>query len=107
MTEPNTLTSTDDWAAKATTTVVGYVDKVRSATTGKALVISRLAVYGLAMALLAIILGILLLIFLVRAMVALTALLPFIEDGQVWLAYLILGVLFSAGGMFLWSKKGA
>lgn len=106
MTEPNTLTSTDDWAAKATTTVVGYVDKVRSMTTGKALVISRLAVYGVAMALLAVILLILLLVFLVRLLVSLTDTLG-MDAGTVWPTYLVLGVVFSAIGAGLWKKKGA
>lgn len=108
MTEPDTFTSSDDWAAKATTTVVGYVDTVREKSTGPALVVSRYAVYGLVIALLAVVLAILLLIFLVRSMVALTAwIMPFIDDGEVWLAYLVLGAIFTAGGMLLWRGKGA
>ncbi len=101
MTEPNSLMSADDWAAKATTTVVGYVDKVRSMTTGKALMISRLAVYGVAMALLAVVLLILLLVVLVRALVVLSDVILF-EPGTVWPTYLFLGVVFSGLGALLW-----
>ncbi|MFW2380533.1 MAG: hypothetical protein ACN4GZ_02155, partial [Acidimicrobiales bacterium] len=56
----------DDWAGRATATVVGYVDTVRAASTGKALVASRVAVYGLATALIVLIIASLLLIVLVR-----------------------------------------
>ncbi len=96
----------DDWAAKAATTVVGYVDTVRNATTGKALVASRSAVYFLAIGLLAIVTLFLLLIVFVRFMVNLTGNVPGVDPGEVWLAYLIIGALFSALGMFMWVKKG-
>ncbi len=96
-----------DWAGKATTTVVGYVDTVRTATTGKALVASRAAVYFVAAGLVALVALVLLLLLLVRGMVVLTSFLPFIDSGEVWLAYLILGGLFSLVGMWLWKKKGA
>ncbi len=98
----------EDWAGRATATVVGYVDTVRSATTGRALVASRIAVYALAMGLIGIVIGILLLVLLVRLVGALTAwLLPFIEDGEIWFSYLILGTLFMIGGLILWRKKEA
>ncbi len=95
-----------DWASKATTTVVGYVDTVKGATTGKALVASRMAVYFLAAGLIALVALILLLLLIVRFAVVVSGYLPFISDGEVWLAYLVLGVLFSAVGFFLWKKKG-
>ena len=97
----------EDWPAKATQTVVDYVDTVRTATTGKALVASRALVYFFAIGLVGFMLFVLLLVMLVRALTSLTALLPFIDSGQVWLAYLILAGLFLLGGMFLWKKKEA
>ena len=103
-----TETSTDetDWAGRATATVVGYVDTVRSASTGKALVASRVAVYGLAMGLIAVIIGILFLVVLVRLLGAIyAAILPFVEEGEIWSSYLTFGVLFLIGGWLLWRKK--
>lgn len=97
----------EDWPAKATQTVVGYVDTVRTATTGKALVASRAIVYFLALGLVGFMLFILLLVLLVRLLTSVTALFPFIDSGEVWLAYLILGGLFLLAGMFLWKKKEA
>ena len=94
-----------DWAGRATATVVGYVDTVRSATTGKAMVASRYAVYALAMALIGLVIGIMLLVVQVRLDGSLFALLPGIEPGEIWPSYLLIGAIFLFGGMFLWRKK--
>ncbi len=96
-----------DWAGRAAATVVGYVDTVRSASTGKALVASRIAVYGVAMGLIGLVMGILLLVVLVRLVASITAVIPGlpIEPGEVWLSYLILGSIFLLGGWFLWRKR--
>ena len=100
------LAESEDWAGKATATVVGYVDTVRGATTGKALVASRAAVYFLAAGLIGIMLAILGLIMMVRFLVALTNwAVPFINGGEVWLAYLIIGSLFVFIGWGAWRKK--
>lgn len=104
----DTATEEDtDWAGRATATVVGYVDTVRSASTGKALVGSRIAVYGLAMGLIMVVMAILLLVVLVRLVASITAAIPGlgIESGQVWLSYLILGIIFLFGGWLLWRKR--
>ena len=102
------ITSTDeDWPAKASATVVHYVGTVRAATTGKALVASRYAVYVLAMALIALVLLVLLLLVLIRVLVAATGELPFIDEGETWLAYYILGAIFVLGGAFMWRRKEA
>ena len=69
MSEAEAITNTDDsndWPAKATQTLVGYVDTVRSATTGKALVASRALVYFLAIALIGFVVVILALVLFVR-----------------------------------------
>lgn len=94
-----------DWAARASTTIVQYVDTVRGATTGKALVATRAAVYFLAAGLMGIMLAVLFLIMVVRLLVALTGLLPFVDSGEVWMAYLILGLLFTLSGRSLWKRK--
>ncbi len=96
-----------DWPTTLTATLVGYVDTVKGATTGKALVASRMGVYFFPIALIAMVLAILLLIMVVRLLVVATGYLPFVDEGNPWLAYLILGSLFSAVGGFLWRKKDA
>ena len=97
----------DDWPAKASATIVQYVGTVRDKTTGPALSASRLAVYALAMALIAVIVAILALVLLVRVLVVATGYLPFVEAGETWLAYFILGALFMLPGLYLWRKKEA
>jgi hypothetical protein len=95
----------DDWPAKAADTVVRYVGTVREKTTGPALVASRYLVYALAMGLIALVLIVLLLLLLVRLVVAATNELPFVDDGETWLAYYILGAIFVLFGALLWRKK--
>lgn len=95
----------EDWPARASATVTQYVGTVRDKTTGPALVASRYAVYLLAIALIAVVIAILAMVLLVRLLVTATGLLPFVEAGETWLAYLIIGGLFIIGGMVLWRKK--
>lgn len=102
---PPVLPPTDDWPAKASATVVQYVGSVRDKTTGPALVASRMAVYFLAIGLVAVVLGILLLLLLVRVLVNATGALPFVDQNETWLAYLILGFIFLVVGGLLWRKK--
>lgn len=97
----------DDWPAKASATIVGYVGTVRDKTTGPALSASRVAVYALAMAMIAMVVAILALVLLVRLLVVLTGYVPGIDEGEVWLAYFIVGALFMLPGMYLWRKKEA
>lgn len=99
-------TASEDWSARATSTIVGYVDTVRGATTGKAMVASRLAVYGVAAALVGLVMLVLFLILLVRFLVVFSAWINLTDDGEVWSAYWLLGILFLAIGTFLWRKRG-
>ncbi len=98
----------EDWPSRAAETVVGYVDTVRQATTGKALMASRFFVYGLVLLLFAPILLVLLLILLVRGLTSFFAWAPFFsfEGGEVWPAYMLLGFIFFVVGSVLWHKKG-
>ncbi|MGF1598780.1 MAG: hypothetical protein ACFCVK_17935 [Acidimicrobiales bacterium] len=97
----------DDWPARATATVVQYVGTVRDKTTGPALRASRTAVYAAAIALIGLVVAVLALVLVVRVVVAGTNELPGIDDGETWLAYVILGVVFVVAGLFLWRKKEA
>lgn len=96
---------TDDWPAKATATITQYVGTVRDKTTGPVLDISRNAVYYLVMGLVGLVLAILALVLLVRVLVSATAELAFVNDGETWLAYFIIGALFILIGSWLWGKK--
>ncbi len=98
----------EDWPTRAADTVVGYVDTVRQATTGKALLASRFAVYGLVLLLFLPILLVILLILLVRGLTSFFAWAPFFsfETGEVWPAYMLLGFVFFVVGAILWQKKG-
>lgn len=96
---------TDDWAARASATVVSYVGTVREKTTGPALVASRYAVYVSAMVLIALVALVLLIVLLMRLLVVATGLFPFVDAGETWLAYYILGALFVLGGAVMWWKK--
>lgn len=87
-----------DWPAQAADAIVDTVGKVRDATTGPILTIARGLVYGTAI----VILGLTALFLLVIGAVRL---LDVYLPGEVWSAYLLLGVVFLASGLFLWSKR--
>jgi len=89
-----------DWADQAADTVVRVVDTVREKTTGQVLTVARAIVYGIIGAFAAIVALIVLVILLVRM---LDVYLP----GEVWSAYLLLGVVFAGLGLFMWTKRYA
>lgn len=99
-------TASEDWSARATSTIVGYVDTVRGTTTGKAMVASRLAVYGLAAALVGVVMLLLSLVLLVRFLVVASDAIGITSDGEVWSAYWFLGLLFLILGWIMWRKRG-
>jgi hypothetical protein len=89
---------TADWPVRVTDTVVRLVARVRAATTGRALVVSRAAVYLLAASLIGGVAAVLGLIMVFRLFVE-------IAQGQAWIVYLGLGALFTLVGLFAWAKK--
>lgn len=102
---PVTDPRSDDWPARAAGLVERYVGSVRDKTTGPVLSASRYAVYLSTMALIGLVAGALALILLVRLLVAVTDYVPGIDNGESWLAYLVLGGIFLLVGLFLWRKK--
>ncbi len=99
-------TSSADWSAKATETVVQSVGKVREKTTGKALEISRVVVYGVAIAVIGVLFALLMLVFLVRVLNLGIDAIPGIErDRAVWITYVGLGTIFTAVGALVWRKR--
>jgi hypothetical protein len=87
-----------DWPTRAADTVERVVDTVRSKTTGPAIVISRVVVYGFVGLVLGIIAFVLLLIAVMRV---LDAYLPL----GVWLPDLIVGGLLGLAGLAMWRKR--
>ncbi len=88
----------DDWPAQTADTIERFVGTVRSKTTEPVERVVRAVVYGL----LAAVLGIVALVILAVAAVRfVNAYLP----GDVWAAHLLIGVVFSLAGLFLWSRR--
>jgi len=87
-----------DWHVLATEKVVSTVDTVRVKTSGPAIKISRLVVYGIMAAFIGLMALIVFLIGIVR-------LLDNVLPKDVWLVYLILSAVFMIAGAFLWSKR--
>jgi hypothetical protein len=88
----------DDWSGQAADTVVKVVDAVREKTTGPVLTIARAIVYGL-IGLFAVIVALIVLT------IGLIRLIDVYLPGEVWSAYLLLGVVFTALGWFVWTKR--
>jgi len=89
-----------DWTTDLLDRLDHYIDLVRSNTTERLVKVARLVVFGVIALILGSMAGIIGLIFLIR-------LLDVILPRQVWLAYVCLGAIFLALGMFCWSKKDA
>ncbi|MEW6153593.1 MAG: hypothetical protein AB1673_06340 [Actinomycetota bacterium] len=98
MSDSNGAGQEPDWAAETVGRLEELIDKVRTQTTDRVVMVARAVVYGLLVAVLGLMAGILLLIASVRA---LDALIP----QEVWLTYLIVGAIFTAAGLFVWSKR--
>jgi hypothetical protein len=93
-----TSDATGDWAKDTTDRLDQLIATVRAQTTDRLVGVARLLVFGL----LAAVMGLMALVLVVAALVrALDELIP----QEVWLTYLILGAIFTAVGLFLWSKK--
>ena len=88
----------DDWSEQAADAVVKVVDAVRDKTTGPVLTIARAIVYGL-IGLFAVIVALVVLV------IALVRIIDVYLPGEVWSTYLLLGVLFTALGLFIWGKR--
>ena len=74
------------------------VDRVRDRTVTPAHALAKYVVYGAVIA-------VLILPLLVFTLVALVRIMDAFIPGSVWIPYLILGLAFGFGGVFLWSKR--
>ena len=89
-----------DWTTDLLDRLDHYIDVVRSNTTDRLVVIARLLVFGLIAAIVGSMAAVLARIGLIRV-------LDEILQREVWLPYVVLGAIFLAAGLFLWSKRTA
>jgi hypothetical protein len=101
--EVSTVDSTD-WPQQVAGMIVDGVGVVRDKTTVPVQTAARWAVYGLAAAMLGVVVLFLLLLISMRLG---TEILQKVtgEDDIVWLTYTILGAVFVAFGLYCWSKR--
>ena len=86
------------WADQVADLIVDTVDRVRDRTVTPAHALAKYVVYGAVIA-------VLILPLLVFTLVALVRIMDAFIPGSVWIPYLILGLAFGFGGVFLWSKR--
>jgi len=86
-----------DWHVLATNKIVSTVDTVKVKTSGPAIKVSRMAVFGLMGALIGIVGLLMLTMFLVRALSAL--------PGGIWIVYMGLGAVFMVLGALAWNQR--
>jgi hypothetical protein len=91
-------TTESDWSVQATDTFVSFIDSVRDKTTGPALKLVHALVHAMIIVTVALAALTMLVIGSVRLV---SAYLP----GDVWAAHLLIGTIFTLGGLFLWSKR--
>lgn len=96
--------SNGDWPSEAADTIVRVVGQVRDKTTGPAITVARGIVYGLLAGVLGFVALVLLAIMAVRL---LDVYLPesVTGDDNTWLAHTLVGLLFTAAGLVLWSQR--
>jgi hypothetical protein len=94
-----------DWPKQATDAIVDLVDQVRDRTTGTVLTIARAIVFGVIVAVLAGIIFVLALIGSVRLVNE--ALMNAFPWADVWLTYLLFGVVFLAAGTVVFRRRQA
>jgi uncharacterized BrkB/YihY/UPF0761 family membrane protein len=95
---------TEDWPAQATDTIVKVVGTASDKVTGPITTVARAIVFGLFAALLGT--AALVLVAILAARV-LDNYLPdsLFGEQHMWAAHLVLGLVFSLAGLFLWTKR--
>ncbi len=87
-----------DWASETAGRLDALIATIRSQTTDRVVSVARFVVFGLLAAVMGVMAGILLLAAAIRF-------LDEVIPQEVWVVYLGLGAIFTAIGLFLWSKK--
>ena len=99
----STSEPTSDWTVQVADTIDSIVATVRDKSAVPLETIARGLVYGIILAVMGVTALVLVVIALVRGLVILVD--ELFSFGDVWLPYLVVGAIFTVGGMFLWSKR--
>jgi len=91
----------EDWQARIADTIEDVVGTVHDRVVRPVTVVARGVVFGLIIATMALVLGVLGFIALIRLLDV------YAFGGRVWASYALLGALLVVGGAWLWSKRGA
>lgn len=94
---PVAATPEPDWTDQVTDLVIDVVDRIHDSTTGPLISVAKSVVYGVV----AVIVGLAAVIIVTLLVVRSLDLLP----GRIWIPYLVLGIVSTAAGLFLWSKR--
>lgn len=88
-----------EWAKRAADTVDLVVDTIHDKAIRPAALAVRAVVFGLLIAVFSIVMLVLLSVALLRLLDS------YAFEGRVWLSYLVLGAVFSVGGLLVWSRR--
>lgn len=91
----------DAWPAQAADSIVRVVGQVRDRTTGPAVTIARTVVYGVFAAIVGVLALVLAIVLLVRLFGG------SYWPHRVWAVYLVLGLISTLGGLFLYRKAAS
>jgi hypothetical protein len=95
---PQTAARSDDWTVQAADRIEGIVGAIRDKTTVPLTTVARGIVYGILAAFAG---GTALVLAAIAAVRLLDTLLP----GDVWVAHLVIGIIFTLLGVGLWRKR--
>jgi hypothetical protein len=90
-----------DWPVRAADAIDGVVAGVHDRFIRPVILGARAVVFGLLILAASIVLAVLVSVALVRLLTV------YVFDGRVWASYLLLGSLFTLGGLVLWSQRNA
>jgi hypothetical protein len=94
-----TSVSTGQWPAQVADTIEGVVTTFRTQVIRPLMLVARGLVFGIIVGAMALVVGVLLAVALVRFMTV------YFFDGRVWASYLLLGTLFVVGGIAVWTQR--
>jgi hypothetical protein len=94
---PNAAAPEPDWTDQVTDLVVDVVDRIHDSTTGPLIHLAKGLVIGLVAGIVGVVALLLTTILVVRALD--------LAPGDIWIPYLVVGVLSTVTGLVLWSKR--
>ena len=94
-----TSVSTGQWPAQVADTIEGVVTTFRTQVIRPLMLVARGLVFGIIVGAMALVIGVLLSVALVRFMTV------YFFGGRVWASYLLLGTLFAVGGIAVWTQR--